>query len=680
MHVGVAYYPEYWPEGRWAEDARLMQAAHVNIVRVAEFAWSRLEPRDNEFNLDWLERAIELLAQHGISTLLCTPTAVPPPWMTTAHRDILPKDDRGTTKEAGGRRAYCPNSVTYRRFCERVVRKMAERFGRNPRVVAWQLDNEFGCHDTTFCYCDACCERFRGWLKRKYGTIVELNRRWGTAFWSSDYSDWGEVPLPWYSVAGHSPSLELDFKRFATDSYVEFATVQTAVLHELAPGQPITTNFMGRFDELDAYRIADVLDLVAWDNYPGYDPKPYVPALGADITRGIAGGKPVWVVEEQVGPVCWAEANTQPRPGQVRLWTYQQIAYGADAILFFRWRGCTAGKEKGLTGVLSYDGVPDSRAYEDLTRVGEELGRIGDELVGARVPAEVAMIYSYEDLWAADFKPRPTHRLTWLKHFELYYAALHRANVAVDLVEPTGDLGRYKLVVAPMLQIVTPEIAANLKDFVATGGTFVTTLFSGYCDECAVITEQPLPGELRALLGIRVKEFDPFAEGLRNSLRRETASRMATGTTPAFPRAEYGADYWADVIELEGAEAVLRFRRDYHAEGPAVTVNTFGKGAAVYVGTVGDEWFFEDLVSWLVQLAGLSPPIGTPPGLQHRVRESDMAIYRFFLNHNDTSVSVELTGELFDVLRNTQTRGKVVIGPHDVLLLKEVKRGPRAAS
>jgi beta-galactosidase len=290
------------------------------------------------------------------------------------------------------------------------------------------------------------------------------------------------------------------------------------------------------------------------------------------------------------------------------------------------------------------------------------------------------MVYSYEELWAADFKPRPTHRLSWLKHFELYYAALHRANIAVDLVEPTADLGRYKLVVAPMLYIVTPQIADSLRAFVAAGGTLVTTLFSGYCDECAVITEQPLPGELRELLGIRVKESDPFPEGLRNSLRPEAAPRTTkNASVPGFTRAEYGADYWADVIELEGAEAVLRFRRDYHAEAPAVTVNASGKGAAVYIGTVGDEEFLDDLVSWLVGLAGLSPPLQTPPGLQHRVRESDTAIYTFLLNHNDTSVSVELTRELFDVFRATQVRGSVLIGPHDVLLLKEFKAGGREA-
>jgi beta-galactosidase len=664
MRVGVDYYPEYWPEARWAEDAELMKAAGINTVRLAEFAWSRLEPKDGEFDFDWLERVIGVLTERGISTLLCTPTAAPPPWMTTAHRDILPRDARGTIRDAGGRRHYCPNSITYRRYCARIVRKMAERFGTNDAVVAWHLDNELGCHDTAACYCDACSEAFRNWLIVRYGTVAELNRRWGGAFWSGEYTDWDQVPLPWYNVAGHSPSLVLDFKRFCTRSYVEFAKAQLDVLHEVAPAQPVTTNLMGRFSGLDYYELADILDFVAWDNYPDYGCKPHVPALGADIMRGVARGKRVWVVEEQVGPTNWGRINTQPRPGACRLWTYQQIAHGAEAVLFFRWRACTGGREKLHSGVLAHDGLADSRAYEEVSRIGQELARASAELEGARLSGRVAMLYSYDDIWAADYEPRPTQRLGWLEHFELYYRAFHRANIPVDIVHPAQDLSAYRLVVAPMLHIVTPEIRRNLEAFVSAGGTFVTTIFSGFCDDCAVVTGQPLPGELRELLGIRIKEWDPLPESARNAIRPET---------DALPRTEYAVDYWADVIELEGAEAIASFRRDYHADAPAVTAHAFGDGTAVYVGTVGDEWLFADLVSWLVELAGLDAPVETPPGVEYRTCESASASYTFLLNHNDTSVSVELTRELADLFTGRPVSGTVIIGPRDLLVVREMK-------
>ena len=662
MRLGVAYYPEYWDEERWATDAELMAAAGINVVRVAEFAWSRLEPKDGEFELGWLERSIATLAERGIATVLCTPSAAPPPWMTTAHRDILPRDEKGIVKEAGSRRHYCPNSVTYKRYCTRITRKMAEHFGSNQSVVAWQLDNEFGDR----CYCDACCEAFREWLKAKYGGLEEINRRWGLAFWSGEFTDWDQVPLPWYNVCGHSPSLELDFARFCTRSFVEFAKAQADIIRELAPQQPITTNLMGRFSELDYYELAGLLDFVGWDSYPNVPYEAHVPALGADIMRGVARGKPVWLMEQQVGGTNWNRINTPPRPGHCRLWTYQQIAHGADAIFYFRWRACRGGREKLHNGVVAQDGLPDSRRYEEVSQIGKELAQVGEEIDGSRVAARVAMVYSYEDIWTAGWEPKPTCRLGWLDHFELYYGALHRANVAVDIVHPADDLSAYSLVVAPMLHIVTPEIRENLEGYVSGGGTLVTTLFSGFCDECAVITDKPLPGELRELLGIRVKEYDPFPESMKNAIRPERDT---------LPRVEYAVDYWAEVIEPEGAAVVARFRHDYYAEGPAVTVNAFGDGKAIYVGTVGDESFFADLVVWLMEQAGLDAPVEMPPGLEYRMRESDSAIYTFLLNHNDEPVSVALDGGRVDMLTAKAVSGKVIIGPRDLLLLRELKEG-----
>ncbi len=662
MRLGVAYYPEYWDEERWATDADLMAAAGINVVRLAEFAWSRLEPRDGEFDLDWLERAIALLAERGITTVLCTPSATPPPWLTTAHRDVLPRDEKGIVKEAGSRKHYCPTNATYKRYCARITRKMAERFASNESVIGWQLDNEFGDR----CYCDVCCEAFREWLKARYGRLDEINRRWGLAFWSGEFTEWDQVPLPWYNVSGHSPSLDLDFARFSTWAIVEFAKVQADIIRELAPHQPITTNLMGRFAQLDYYDLAGMLDFVGWDSYPNLPYEAYVPALGADIMRGVARGKPIWVLEQQMGQTNWNRINTQPRPGQCRLWTYQQIARGAEAIFYFRWRACRGGREKLHDGVVSHDGLPDSRRYEEVSRIGEELARVGEEIEESRVTARVAMLYSYEDIWTVNWEPKPTCRLGWFEHFELYYGAFHRANVPVDIVHPADDLSAYSLVVAPMLHIVTPEIRQNLERYVSGGGTLVTTVYSGLCDECAVITDQPLPGELRELLGVRVKEYDPFPESMKNAILPEAG---------ALPQAEYEVDYWAEVIEPQGAEVVARFQSDYYAGGPAVTVNAFGDGKAVYVGTVGDEAFFTDFVAWLMEQADLEAPPAMPPGLEYRIREGKAADYTFLLNHNGEPVSVELPRELADMLTGKPVSGKVTIGPRDLLLLREAKEG-----
>jgi len=662
MRVGVDYYPEYWGRARWAKDADLMQAAGINVVRIAEFAWSRLEPEDGTYDFGWLDEVIATLGERGIATVLCTPSAAPPPWMTTAHRDILPRDRQGNIKDAGGRRHTCVNSITYKDYCARIVRKMAAHFAANASVVAWQIDNEFGCHDTTRCYCDACCEAFRDWLKGRYAGLDEINRRWGLAFWSGEFTDWDQVPLPWYNVAGHSPSLELDFARFSSWANVQFAKAQVDIIRELAPHQPITTNLMGCFDEIDYYDLAEAHDFVSWDNYPLVPYEPHKPALDAAVMRGVARGKPVWVMEQQVSQTNWSGIDTRPRPGQCRLWTYQQLAHGADAIVYFRWRACPGGLEKMHGGVLHHDGLPDSRFYEEVSQVGDELARIGGEIEGTRVAARVAMLYSYEDIWAADYKPRPTRRLTWLDHFERYFRAFYRANIAVDVVHPGDDLSAYGLVVAPMLHIVTPTIRENLERYVSGGGTFVATLFSGFCDDCAVITEKSLPGELRELLGVRVKDFDPLGESMQNAVRPEPGT---------LPGAEYAVDLWADVVEPEGAAVIARFCHDMHVDRPAVTANAFGDGKAIYVGTVGDEPFFTDLVAWLGRVAALDVSLDTPPGVEYRVRTSDSAATIFLLNHNAEPVEVKLGRELTDMFTGRAVSGTIAIGARDLCVLKE---------
>src|SRR5215212_6049719 len=344
---GVDYYPEHWPEARWSVDAQLMAEAGFNTVRLAEFAWSRLEPQPGVFDFAWLVRAI-----------LGTPTASPPPWLMQAQPDLFRVDEQGRRLTFGNRREYCPSHPLYHDCTRAIVTVMAEHYAPHPHVVGWQIDNEFGDR----CYCPVCRDAFQHWLRRRYETLDALNGAWGTIFWSHVYTDWSQIPVPVATGGSPNPGLALDFARFASDTYVAYQQLQIDLLRSRTSGQFITHNLMGfGYDKINYYDLARELDLVTWDNYPrtqwslAADVDPSGPALAAATMYGLK-QQPFWVMEQQAGPGGWELVSVMPRPGELRLWAYQQIAHGADGIIFFRWRTARHGAEQYWHGLLEHDG------------------------------------------------------------------------------------------------------------------------------------------------------------------------------------------------------------------------------------------------------------------------------------------------------------------------------------
>ncbi len=398
---GADYYPEHWPEERWPEDARLMAEAGFNVVRMAEFAWSRLEPHDSVFDFTWLDRAIEILADQGIQTVLGTPTASPPPWVMDtdpAMYRILPD---GKPLYYGNRRGYCPNHPIYWQHTRRIVEKMAAHYAGNPYVIAWQIDNEFG----DPCYCQVCRRGFQVWLKQRYGTLDELNEKWGTVFWSHVYTDWKQLPIP-YEHISQNPGLALDFKRFASASYVRYQQMQIEILRKHSQ-QPITHNFMGfDYNKINYYDLAEPLEFVSWDNYLRvfWDMKaeidPSQAALSHDTMRGLK-KKNFWVMEQQAGPTGWEIIGDTPKPGELRLWVYQAIAHGADGMVYFRWRTCRFGSEQYWHGVLDHPGIP-GRRYREIAQVGEELARWVLAEAQITPPLEAAVGVEITERWQGE--------------------------------------------------------------------------------------------------------------------------------------------------------------------------------------------------------------------------------------------------------------------------------------
>jgi len=664
MYFGVDYYPEHWPHRRWEEDARLMHDAGFNVARLGEFAWALLEPEEGVYNWAWLDRAIAVLAKKGIKTVLGTPTAAPPAWLCTRYPEIMRVTHDGRRVTFGMRRQYCATSSVYRDHTRRIVTALAEHYAGHPDIVAWQLDNEFGCHDSTRCYCPECKRAFAEWLRARYGSLDALNDAWGASFWSHVYTDWDQIPLPWASSATSNPCLELDYDRFASDQMVAYQQIQIDILREKDPEHLITTNFMGfAFHTLDYHDLARPLDFVAWDNYPLFgDLDPVRVGLSHDTMRGLR-QEPFWVMEEQAGPAGQRFMGRTPRPGQLRLWTYQAIAHGADGVVYFRWRTCRFNAEEYWHGILEHHGRP-GRRYQEIADTGRELIRIGDQIKGASSPKAAAILHSYDDRWALTIQPAAPG-LEFGEIVTAYYRALRVRHIPVDVLSPVADLSPYPLVIAPSLHILSPDLANRLEQYVRYGGTLVLGTRTGVKDESNRVVDLPLPGLVADLCGAEVEEYDALGRGTVVGLEfAETLGASAHRT--------YAADTWADVLIPRSTDTrlVARYADGPYSGRPAITVRPLGHGRVYYVGTVCDDDALLSLSDLWTKEAGIEPPLRTPAGVEVAVRTRDDCPLYFLMNHDDSARTVSLSGDYVDLLSAKHCSGSLELAPFGVAILR----------
>jgi beta-galactosidase len=660
FYFGADYYPEHLPEDCWAEDARLMQEAGFNVVRMAEFAWSLLEPRDGVFDFDWLDRAITILGERGIKTVLGTPTASTPPWLFKP--EIAFVDANGNRRVLGSRREYCPTSAEYRRYAVRITRAMAEHYRNNPHIIGWQIDNEFG----ERCYCDQCRRAFQNWLKQRFDMLDAVNERWGTRFWSHVYTDWEQIPAPHGPIHGiWNPGLLLDYYRFMSDTYVEFQQLQVDALRELCPHHFITHNLMGfAYDQINYFDLAESLDFVSWDNYPrGFwintpDINPAPMALGHDTMRSLK-RRNFWVMEQQAGPAAWDRIPPSPRPGELRLWAYQGIAHGADGMVFFRWRTAHFGAEQYWHGIIDHDGIP-RRRYAEIKNMGLELQRTGEQLVGAEVRSEAAIMLSYETRFAFQIQQN-NPQFYYSSHVGSYYDALHCQNISTDFVAPHADLTPYKLVIVPALYVADEAAADNLRRFVENGGTLIVTPRSGVKEPSNTVVSLPLPGLLAGLCGVEVAEYDSLLAGQTRSLNFVLPEFTGNGE----------AAIWCDMLEPKGAQVAAVYTSDYYAGQPAVTVNDVGAGQTIYVGTMGDESLVQSVVQYAINKAGVRPLLQSPYGVEVTARWQGNRRLLFALNHTNETQSLSLDKVYRDLLSDQVLSGEITIPARQVLVLVE---------
>jgi beta-galactosidase len=584
LYFGAAYYPEHWPEDRWLEDIRLMQAAGVNVVRMAEFAWSTLEPSAGKFNFAWLDRAIESLAAAAIVSVLGTPTAAPPAWLVECCPDILAIDENGRQVQFGNRCHYCVNSPDFHQAVLRIVHAMGEHFGAHPHVIGWQIDNEYN----RVCYCDRCRHLFQQFLAEKYGTLEELNQRWTTAYWSQTYSTWEQIPLP---VGPHHPSLMLEFKHFVTASYRRFQRLQLNALRpHLAEGVWTSHNFMGWYGGFDHYEMAADLDQASWDWYIGSGHHDYLTSGAVhDLTRGFK-RRNFWLMETQPGHVNWSLKNNSLNQGEARTMAWHAIGHGADAVLYWQWRSALGGQEQYHGTLVDQSGQPRP-FYEEAQGIGRQIQAVSELLAGSRVSSRVAMLNCYASRWSIEFQ-RHHNEFDYVAHFNHYYRSLAARNVAVDVLSADELLDGYKLVIAPALNILTEKRVASLTNFVKTGGHLVLTIRTGMKDAYNALLPSRQPGALADLSGVEVEDYYVLDQPI------QVEGEWLNGTTIQ----------WAErlkILDLQNVIPIARFgKSNGWLDGQvAVTAHPYGAGMVYTVGAYLDvQQVFMDYV---LQVAGI---------------------------------------------------------------------------
>ena len=684
FYIGASYYPEWWSQDRWEDDFKKMQELGFNCVRMGEFAWSKFEPQEGNYEFGWMDKAIDLAAKYGIKTILCTPTAAQPPWLYAKDPEILGVNAMGLKFKFGARKGYCTNNSTLLLYNDKIVTAMAEYFANNENVMSWQLDNEpgypFSCLD------ENCKKGFHEWLRKKYGNIDTLNTAWGAAFWSHWYTDWHEIEFPVTRGDGTwNPSEELDYRRFFSDSYLSYLKRQTVILRENIPGVKIFTNFPNTFWSVNTHHAAaDFLDAMAWDNYnamPGisdYHQQFGGSGIHHDLSR-CAGTNQQFIIAEQA-----AQVPITAKSEGVRIQTYIDFAHGARGVVFFEWRVPLGGTEQGYVSVLNQDGT-FGPAEDQYRKMGKELEKLAKVVGDAKTESPIAIVYDYDNSWHGGFwknvKNHPGRNGKNAPAYDIevanWYKGFKDLKNNIDVIPLNKDLYKYKMIIAPGLDIVSDEDADRLNKYVAEGGILIINSYAGTRQVDNRLREVMAPGVFGEIAGVRVirtANKNALAGNMIEGVRDESAV-VGYKIVMNDSNSPYKPNSIMDEIELQGAEVLARFDGGNMSGRPAVTINKYKKGYVVFCGTNCENvGFYEDLAQNLATQFEIKPILEAPKYCEVVSRVSGDKEFVFVINLIDRKLSFNLEQEMKELITGTMENGKIEIEPLDVKVYERSHR------
>ena len=668
MLFGGDYNPEQWPEEVWNEDMKLFEEAHIDVVTLDVFSWAALQPSDDVYNFEKLDRIMKMVTDHGLKVVMATPTAAEPAWMAKKYSETLKTESNGTRRHFGGRQNMCPNSPILRKFYAAMAGKLAQRYKDYDNLVAWHVSNEY----CGYCYCDTCTKKFREWLKVRYKSLDAVNKAWNTSFWGHTYYDWDEIVLPdllseefhfsgeEWQVKSNFQGMSIDYRRFMSESFLECFDIEKAAIKKYMPDTPVTTNFMGGFEQFDYKEWAKHVDFVAWDNYPKFGSPESDTSFWHDLMRGIGGGESFSLIEQTPGVSNWHPYCALKRPGVMRLWSYQAVAHGADTVMFFQMRRSIGACEKSHSALIDHAGTDETRVFREMKELGAELVKLGDATLGAVAKAKAAIVFDFENWWATELSAGPSVDLNYLDEIHTWYKGFSDLHIPVDIIGTADDMSQYKVVLAPMLYMSEEGFASKLEAFVKAGGNFVTSYFSGIADRNDRIYLGGYPAPWRDILGIWVEESDALVPGSSNSF--------------VYEGKRHECSIVCDLMHLEGAKALAVYESDFYKGMPVVTGNKSGDGEAYYVGTRSDRKFYVDFLGENCAKNGITKLADAPDCVEVTERSNEKGSFVFALNNSDEEQKVVLPYAVRDLLsdKTHDSTVEITIGAKDVLIGKKI--------
>ncbi|ADL51765.1 beta-galactosidase [Clostridium cellulovorans] len=659
MRIGVDYYPEHWDRQLWEKDAQLMKEIGVKVVRLAEFAWCKLEPIEGQYDFKWLDDVIEIFSVRNIEIVLGTPTNTPPLWLYEKYPDAIQVNESGERQFIGIRGHRCYNSSSMRKYTKAIVEAMTERYANNKAVIGWQIDNEL---DATHCCCDNCTEKFRGWLKNKYSTLENINKEYGNVVWSGEYSAWSQVTAPLGGSPFLNPSYLLDYNRFASDSMVEYIDFQREIIRKNCPSQFITTNtwFTGNLPNF--YDAFENLDFVSYDNYPTTneitdEEELHSHAFHCDLMRGIK-KKNFWIMEQLSGtPGCWMPMQRTPKPGMIKGYSFQAIGRGAETVVHFRWRNAIIGAEMFWHGILDHSNVKGRRFYE-FAELCREVNKINEEIPDYKINNEVAILYSSDQDFAFKIQPQ-VEGLYYLQQLKAFHNALIRLGVGTDIINWSESLNKYKVVIAPTLYLTDDNVTTELYRFVEAGGTLILTNRTGVKNMNNVCLMEQMPSNLKECAGVVVKEYDPIGHSIHTI--KDEAGKV------------YQCKQWCDILEPTTAKVIATYNDDFYIDEAAVTVNKYKKGNVYYLGTVFNSDYYIELLSKILDEKELPYYKKLPYGLELSVLENENGKYLMVFNNSNEIKCFEGKHEGKSIIRNELDGKSFTLEPYGIEVLQLVE-------
>lgn len=607
---GGDYNPEQWPADTWSQDIQVFKQADINSATVNVFSWALLEPQEGQYDFSKLDQIVDELAAADFDIVMATSTAAMPAWMFKKYPGVARVDYQGRRHVFGQRHNFCPTSPDYQRLASDLVTRLAKRYGDNPRIVAWHVNNEYGGN----CYCDHCAAAFRQWLRARYQTLDKLNAAWNMNVWSHTIHDWDEIVVPNELGDAWGPEgtetivagLSIDYLRFQSDAMLDLFKMEKGIIEQFAPDVPVTTNFHSLPNKMvDYQKWAKAQDIISYDSYPAYSMPTYHPVFLYDLMRTLK-HQPFMLMESTPAQVNWQPYSPLKRPGQMRATELQAVAHGADTVQFFQLKQAVGGSEKFHSAVIAHSGRTDTRAFKEVARLGHDLKKVGPTIKDANIHAKVGIVFDWSNFWSLEYVDGITQDLQYVPIILDYYRQFYERNIPTDVISVDDDFSQYDLVVAPVLYMVKPGLGEKINRYVEEGGHFLTSFMSGMVNSSDNVYLGDYPGPLEDVTGVWVEESDAVVPGHR--------------TTVCINDHEYDAHLICDQIHLTGAQAVATYANEFYVGTPAATENQYGRGMAWYVGSRLDHGGLWQIIDRVVKASGVKSLVDEATALEITAR------------------------------------------------------------